>query len=174
MRKRKRSLRPLDHPYSEQQLSGLRAHAQAQKQSTVKRLRSAITSLQAQHQPISARTIYEDCGLSYASIRRNPEALLLYQQHSTFLKRERKRTKTACPDTVSPRDPLLAYKKPDLVARLRLEQTRRTELETQYASMLQDYVQRDVKIAELEAELARYREYFEGLRMTVQQQEHQK
>ncbi len=174
MRKRKRSLRPLDHSYPEQQLAGLRTHAQAQKQSTVDRLRRAITSLQAQHQSISARTIYEECGLAYASIRRNPEALLLYQQHSTFLKRERKRTKTACPDTVSPRDPLLAYKKPDLVARLRLEQTRRTELETQYASMLQDYVQRDVKIAELEAELARYREYFEGLRMTVQQQEHQK
>jgi hypothetical protein len=31
MRKRKRSLRPLDHIYSEQQLAGLRAHAQAQK-----------------------------------------------------------------------------------------------------------------------------------------------
>jgi hypothetical protein len=150
----------------------LRTHAQTQKQSTVERLKSAIASLQAQHQPISARTIYEECGLTYASLRRNPEALLLYQQHSTFLKRERKRTRTACPDTVSPRDPLLAYKKPDLVARLRQEQARCAELETQYAAMLQDYVQRDVKIAELEAELARYREYFEGLRLQVQQQEH--
>jgi len=172
MRRRKHTFRP--HDYSEQQLAGLRAHAQAQKQSTVDRLRTAITALEAQHQPISARTIHEECGLEYASIRRNPEALLLYQQHSTFLKRERKRAKTACPETVSPRDPLLAYKKPDLVARLRQEQTRRTQLEMQYANMLQDYVQRDVKIAELEAELARYREYFEGLRMTVQQQEHQK
>lgn len=174
MRKRKRSLRPLDHPYSEQQLSGLHAHAQAQKQGTVERLKTAIASLQAQHQPISARTIYEECGLSYASLRRNPEALLLYQQHSTFLKRERKRTRTACPDTVAPRDPLLAYKKPDLVAHLRQEQARRTELETQYATILQDYVQHDVKVAELEAELTRYREYFEGLRLTIQQQEHQK
>ncbi len=172
MRRRKRSLRSLDHPYSEQQLAGLRTHAQAQKQSTVERLRTAITELQAQHKPISAKTIYEECGLEYASIRRNPEALLLYQQHSTFLKRERKRTKTACPDTVSPRDSLLAYKKPDLVARLRQEQARCAKLETQYATTLQDYVQRDVKIAELEAELARYREYFEGLRLHVQQQEH--
>ncbi len=172
MRKRKRSLRPLDHSYSEQQLAGLRAHAQAQKQSTVERLRSAIASLQAQHKPISARTIYEECGLTYASFRRNPEALLLYQQHSTFLKRERKHTRTACPDTVSPRDPLLAYKKPDLVARLRKEQVRCAELETQHAIILADYIQKDVKIAELEAELARYREYFEGLRLQVQQQEH--
>src|SRR5712692_7280565 len=170
MRKRKRTLRQLDHPYSEQQLPGLRAHAETQKQSTVERLRNAITSLQAQHQPISARTIYEECGLEYASFRRNPEALLLYQQHSTFLKRERKHTRTACPDTVSPRDPLLAYKKPDLVARLRQEQARSAELEAQYATILQDYVQRDVKIAVLEAELARYREYFEGLRLQVQQQ----
>src|SRR6266700_5929927 len=168
MRKRKRSLRPLDHPLSEEQLSGLHAHSQAQKQNTVNRLNQAITSLEAQHQPISARTIYEECGLSYASLRRNPEALLLYQQHSTFLKSERKRIRSVCPETPSPRDPLLAYKKPDLVARLRIEQTRRTELEKQYASMLQEYVQRDMKIAELETELARYREYFEGLRMTVQ------
>ncbi len=174
MRKRKRSLQPLDHSSSEQQLSGLHAHAQAQKQSTVERLSTAIASLQAQHQPISARTIYQECGLSYASFRRNPEALLLYQQHSTFLKRERKRTRTACPDTPSLRDPWLSYTKTDLVARLRQEQARRTELETQYATILQDYVQRDVKIAELEAELARYREYFEGLRLQVQQQEHQK
>jgi len=172
MRKRKRSPRPFDPSYSAQQLAGLHAHAQAQKQSTVERLRAAIISLQVRHQPISAKTIREECGLEYASIRRNPEALLLYQQHSTFLKRERKRTRTACPDTVSPRDPLLAYKKPDLVSRFRQEQTRRAELETQYAAMLQDYVGRDVKIAELEAELARYREYFEGLRLQVQQQEH--
>jgi len=174
MHKRQRSRRLRNHSSSEQQLVGLRAHAQRQKQNTVERLRTAIASLQAQHKPISARTIYEECGLEYASFRRNPEALLLYQQHSTFLKRERKRKRTQCPGTVSPRDSLLAYKKPDLVARLRQEQARPAELEAQYATILQDYVQRDVRIAELEAQLARYREYFEGLRMTVQQQEHQK
>jgi hypothetical protein len=172
MSKRKHSLPPINRTTSSQQLAGLRAHTQTQKQKTVGRLSHAITSLQEQHKPISARTIYEECGLTYASFRRNPEALLLYQQHSTFLKRERKRTRTACPDAISPRDPLLAYKKPDLVARLRQEQARRAELEMQYATILQDYVQRDVKIAELEAELARYREYFEGLRLNVQQQEH--
>lgn len=173
MPKRKHSLRPLDHPYSEQQLAGLRAHAQTQKQSTVERLRSAITSLQAQHKPISARTIYEECGLAYASLRRNPEALLLYQQHSTFLKRERKRTRTSCPDTSSPRDPLLAYKKTDLVTRVRKAEELLKARETQHATLLQDYVQKEVKIAELEAELAQHREYLEGLRLTLQRQEHQ-
>jgi hypothetical protein len=138
----------------------------------VDRLKTAIVALQVQHKPISARTIYDECGLEYASIRRNPEALLLYQQHSTFLKRERKSTRTACPDTISPRDPWLSYKKPDLVVRLRQTQARCAELENQHATILADYVQKDVKIAELEAELARYREYFEGLRLQVQQQEH--
>ena len=173
MRKRKRALRPLDRTYSEQQLTGLRAHAQAQKQDTVERLRSAITALQGQHKPISARTIYEECGLEYASIRRNPEALLLYQHHSTFLKRKRKQTKTACPDTVSPRDPLLAYKKTDLVARVRKGEELLKTREKQYGTLLQDFVQKDVKIAELEAELARHRQYLDGLRLTIQRQEHQ-
>jgi len=170
MPKRKQPIQP--HEYSEQQLAGLRTHAAAQKQNTVDRLRSAITALEAQHQPISATTIYEKCGLTYASIRRNPEALLLYQQHSTFLKRERKRTKTSCPDTVSPRDPLLAYKKTKLATMLREERIRQQETEQQQAQLLQDYVQKDVKIAQLEAELAQYRGYLEHLRIQVQQQEH--
>lgn len=172
MHKRKRTLRPLDRSYSEQQLAGLRSHAQSQKQRTVERLRTAITSLQAQHKPISARTIYEVCGLTYASFRRNPEALLLYQQHSTFLKRKRKRTRTARLDAVVPRDPLLAYKKTQLAAMLREERTQRQEIEQQQGQLLEEHVQKDVKIAELEAELAKYRSYLERLRSSIQQQEH--
>jgi len=45
--------------------------------------------------------------------------------------------------------------------------------EKQNDTLLQDYVQKDVKIAELEAELARHRQYLEGLRLTIQRQEHQ-
>lgn len=172
MRKRKRVSQPRPEPYSEQQLAGLRAHAQEQKQSTIERLKTAITSLQEQHKPISARTIYEECGLAYASIRRNPEALLLYQQHSTFLKRKRKRTKTTCPDATSARDPLLAYKKTRLVIMLREERTKLRMTEEQQVKLLQDYVQKDVKIAQLESELAQYRSYLERLRIQIQSQEH--
>jgi hypothetical protein len=111
--------------------------------------------------------------LEYNSIKRNPEALLLYQQHSTFLKRERKRTRTTCPDTPSPRDPLLAYKKADLVARVRKAEELLKSQETQHSMLLQDCVQKDIKIAELEAELAHHRQYLEGLRLTMQRQEHQ-
>jgi hypothetical protein len=173
MRKRKRVPPPRTAPCTDQQLVGLREHAQAQKQNTVNRLQAAIASLTAQRKPISAKTIREECGLEYASIRRNPEALLLYQQHSTFLKQKRKRTKASQPDTPAPRDPLLAYKKADLAARLRSEQEAQKEWEAQYATILQDYAQKDIKIAELEAELARYRQHLEGLRLTIQRQEHQ-
>lgn len=172
MRKRKQASRPRTS-YTERQLAGLRDHAQAQKQHTVSRLEAAITSLTAQHKPISARTIYEECGLAYAALRRNPEALLLYQQHSTFLRQQRKRAKASQPDTPSPRDPLLAYKKTDLVARVRKAEELLKTQEQQHATLLQDYVQKDIKIAELEAELARHRQYLEGLRLTMQRQEHQ-
>src|SRR5260370_39006380 len=139
MRKRKRIAPPRTGPYSEQQLAGLHEHSQAQKQHTLSRLEAAIASLTAQRKSISARTIYKECGLEYASIRRNPEALLLYQQQSTFLKRKRKRTKASAPDTPSPRDPLLAYTKPRLFTSVREEIQRRDELEGQDATLLNAY-----------------------------------
>lgn len=174
MRKKRRCSSPSSagRPYTERQLAGLHTHTQEQKQATVDRLRAAILALETSGQPISARTIQEKCGLEYASIRRNPAALLLYQQHSTFLKQKRKRAKVPNPDAPTRRDPLLAYKKADLVARLRNEQTSQKEWEAQYSTLLQDSVQKDVKIAELEAELAQYRKYLEGLRLTIQQREH--
>ena len=174
MRKRKRVSQLRAEPYSEQQLVGLRAHAQVQKESTIERLRSAITSLQAQHKSVSARTIREECGLEYASFRRNPEALHLYQQHSTFLKQKRKRAKAPLADTPAPHDPLLAYKKANLAARVRKAEELLKAREQQHATLLQECVQKDIKIAELEAELARHRQYLEGLRLTMQRQEHQR
>lgn len=173
MQKRKRTAPSRTIPYTDQQVAGLREYTQTQKQQTVQRLEAAIASLTAQHKPITARTIREECGLEYASIRRNPEALLLYQQHSTFLKQKRKRTKIQQPDTPAPRDPLLAYKKSELVARVRKVEELLKAQEKQHDTLLQDYVQKDIKIAELEAELARHRQYLEGLRLTMQRQEHQ-
>lgn len=172
MRRRKQATRSRAL-HTEQQLAGLHAHTQIQKQRTVERLRAAITTLTAQHKSISASTIRDECGLEYASFRRNPEALLLYQQHSTFLKQKRKRTKASPPETPAPRDPLLAYKKTDLAARVRKAEELLKARETQHDTLLQDYVQKDVKIAELEAELAKHRQYLEGLRLTIQRQEHQ-
>lgn len=60
----------------------------------------------------------------------------------------------------------------DLVTRVRKAEGLLKAREQQHATLLQDYVQKDIKIAELEAELARHREYLEGLRLTLQRQEH--
>ncbi len=98
-------------------------------------------------------------------------AFALFQEHSVSLKTKRKRTKTRL-DPPAPRDSLLAYKKTQLAAQVREERKLRQEMEAQHAKLLEDYVQKDVKIAQLEAELAQYRGYLERLCIQVQQQEH--
>ena len=50
---------------------------------------------------------------------------------------------------------------------LREERTRQQEIEQQQAHLREEYVQKDVKIAQLEAELAQYRGYLERLRIQV-------
>jgi len=61
----------------------------------------------------------------------------------------------------------------DLAARVRRAEELLEAREKQHDTLLQDYVQKDIKIAELEAELAQHRQYLEGLRLTMQRQEHQ-
>src|SRR5260221_35465 len=101
--------------YSKRRLAGLDAHTTAQKRATVNRLTAAIESLKVKKRPISSKTIREECGLEYNSIKRNPEAYLLYQQHSTFLKSKRQHMKSPQPTAPTPRDPFMAYKKSQLV-----------------------------------------------------------
>src|SRR5437588_13054308 len=117
-------------PPSEDQYAHLRANAAAQKQTTVDRLRQAITQLEAEGRPVNTFTIKAVSGLDYMAYYRNREAFQLFQKHSTHLRKERekkqgnqrrprtKRSKQADSlhrVTVSPRDPLLDYKRPRLV-----------------------------------------------------------
>src|SRR5258705_152204 len=121
--------RSSDDPYAH-----LRANAVAQKQTTVDRLRQAITQLEAEGRPVNTFTIKEVCGMDYMSYYRNREAFQLFQEHSTHLRREReqeqekqkvpnrggsrKRRKDQADSQVVkvlPRDPLLDYKRPRLV-----------------------------------------------------------
>jgi hypothetical protein len=56
---------------------------------------TAIDALKAKKQEISVQTIYDECGLRYAAIHRNPEALAPFRANSTHLvaaKKQRKRT----------------------------------------------------------------------------------
>jgi hypothetical protein len=173
MQKRKRSSPASPRTYSEQQLVGLHTHAQAQKQNTVERLTAAIVSLNQQKKPISAKTIYEECGLEHAALRRNPEALQLFQRHSTFLKRERKQKQKTLPDAPSRRDSMPTSQKSQPADRGLKEKQRCEELEAQNAMLLEVMVQKDITIAELQARLVAHEKYLGEHHAHLQRQEYQ-
>jgi len=163
--------------YTEQRLEGLRRHAAQQRQATLQRLHAAIEALKARGEPITVYTIRAESHLDYKSYARNPEALKLFQEHSTFLAAQRKeasrkRRKGSSEEVSPPKDPLLNYKRPQLVARLRQEMHRREEIEAQYRQLLEERMQADLKVMQLEAELARYQHFLGRVRAQAQQEEH--
>src|SRR2546421_7618378 len=83
----------LPHTYSETQLAGIKQSTTARRLATVERLRTAIDALKTKKQEISVQTIYDECGLRYAAIHRNPEALALFQANSTSLVAKKKRSR---------------------------------------------------------------------------------
>ena len=174
---RRRSPR-LPRSYSEAQLAGIKQSTTARRLATVERLRTAIDTLKEKKQEISVQTIYDECGLRYAAIHRNPEALALFRANSTSLVATKKRTKrkNAMSDegTISPRDPLLAYKKPQLVERLHTAQRQLLETQQQLAVSVDASMKREARIAELEARLAElepYRAFVEQMRSQMQREE---
>lgn len=168
----------LPHTYAEAQLAGIKRSTEERRQATVERLRTAIETLKAKKQEISVQTIYDECGLRYAAIHRNPEALALFRANSTHLVAEKKRRNRKPHDaseaTPASRDPLLSYKKPQLVARLRSAQQQLLEAQQNQATLVEARLQQEVKIAELEAKLAvlePYRTFVMQLRAQMQREE---
>lgn len=166
--------------YTEAQLSGLRASTSARRQATVERLQSAIDALKAKKQDVTVQAIYEECGLRYAAIHRNPDALSLFRANSTHLvaqKKQTRRRRSESSNDASPntsRDPFLNYKKPQLVARLHLVQQQLQEAQQQQAILVDASMKREARIAELEARLAElepYRAFVEQVRVRMQQGE---
>jgi hypothetical protein len=156
----------------------LRQSTTARKQATVERLRTAIASLKEKKQEISVQTIFDECGLRYAAIHRNPEALALFRANSSSLvakkKRSRHKSTTRSEGAIPPRDPLLAYKKPQLVERLRTTQRQLYQTQQQLAVQAETSVKREARIAELEARLAElepYRSFVEQMRAQMQREE---
>src|SRR5712692_7564346 len=101
-RKIKRRSPRLPRAYTEAQLAGIKQSTTARRLATVERLRIAIDALKAKKQEISVQTIYDECGLRYAAIHRNPEALALFRANSTHLvaaKKQRKRKPRADEET---------------------------------------------------------------------------
>lgn len=172
---RRRSPR-LPRTYSEEQLAGMKQSTTARRLATVERLRTAIDALKAKQLEISVQTIFDECGLRYAAIHRNPEALALFRANSTSLIAKKKRTKRTLSDEriISPRDPLLASKKPQLVERLHTAQRQLLETQQQLAVSVDASMQREARIAELEArltELEPYRTFVERVRAQMQREE---
>jgi L-amino acid N-acyltransferase YncA len=169
--------------------------------------------LEAEGRPVNTFTIKEVSGMDYMAYYRNREAFQLFQEHSTHLRKEREqeqekrqvasRGKSRKPGKgqaashtikVSPRDPLLDYKRPRLVellheacterdeARKQAQavqasieqhaQTQRAELEQRYRKLLQEHTQCGVKIAKLEAQVAEYLAFMERFRTGLQREEH--
>jgi hypothetical protein len=164
--------------YTEAQLVGLRNSTEARRHATVERLQNAIDTLNTKKRAITVQSIYEECGLRYAAIYRNPEALALFRANSTHLTAKKRRTKQSNSDegTLSPRDPLLNYKKQRLVVRLREAQQQIQDLERQLATLADTYLRRDARITVLEAKLAElepYRNFVEQVRQRVRQEEHE-
>ena len=198
---------------SEDNYAHLRANAAAKKQTTVNRLSQAIAQLEAEGRPVNTFTIKEVSGMDYMAYYRNWEAFQLFQEHSTHLRKEReqeqakrqvasrgssRKTGKAQADShsvnVSPRDPLLDYKRPRLVELLhearaerdeakRLVKTERTEneqrtqaacadLEQRYHKLLQEHMSCGITIAKLEAQVAEYLAFLDRFRSALQREEH--
>ncbi len=181
MKKLTRSRKPrAPRTPSEAQLAALHASTSARKQATVERLQAAIDALNAKKQAITVQSIYDECGLRYAAIHRNQEALAVFRANSTHLTAKRKRTrrKSHANDEGAPvpRDPLLNYNKPQLVVRLRAAQQQLEDLERQLATLAETCLRRDAQMAVLEAKLAElepYRNFVEQVRQRVRREEHE-
>ncbi len=176
--KTKRRPPSLSRTYSEAQLAGIKRSTEERRLATVERLQAAIDVLKAKKQEISVQTIYNECGLRYAAIHRNPEALALFRANSTHLvaaKKQRKRKPHEDRDAMpAPRDPLLSYKKPQLVARLRAAHELLQEEQQQLAVQAEVAIRREARVAELEARLAElepYRLFVEQMRSQMQREE---
>jgi hypothetical protein len=66
----------------------------------------------------------------------------------------------------------MSYKKSQLVVRLRDEMQGRQEVEAQYTKLLEEFVQKDITIAKLQAKIAEYEDYLGRLRIEIQREEH--
>jgi len=158
--------------YSKSRLAGLRRHAEEEKLATVARLRQGIEELNKARpkRSISARSIRDVTGLDYATISRNPEALKLFRDNSSFLATRRKRRRHSG-ELSAPRDPLLNYKKAQLVQRLRDEMAKREALEASMSKVVEERAETDKRIMRLEAEVGRYESKLQHLRQKLWQEE---
>lgn len=170
----------------------LRAHAAQAKQRTVERLRDAIAAIERRGDPVTTAAIKREGNLDYSAYYRNDEAYALYREHATHFKpalgasrKRRQRTTRSIGEQPASagarqiRDPLMAYKRPALVAKVRAAQAERDaaraerdEATRQYQNLLREHLQCAQTIFTLQTKLAQFDEHRDYLRRTMQEREH--
>ncbi len=119
--------------------SRLRAAARERAERTVARLEAGIRAIGGRGELVTARTVERETGLTFKTIQRNAVAYELYKAAAhafrTGQKHRQNRRRHGRENTPRPpiRDALLAYKKPQLVARLRTALQQIEALETALA-----------------------------------------
>jgi hypothetical protein len=153
--------------YRPERVGGLRASSAARKEETVRRLEVAINALLGRKDPITLAAIEREGGPAYSTIRRNDRALELWEKFKPKPKRIAKKA-----------DPVLSYSRAELIAHLRRERdnvaTLRQQLHAEveahalttshYQNLLADQLNKEERIAGLEAKVARYDQHLAGLR----------
>lgn len=170
-----RNKMPRQHEtYAPRRVSGLRASSEQKRQDTVDRLKAAIRVLQSRQAPVTLAAIVREGGPAWTTIKRNEEAREEWEKHKPKPKTKAK---------VS--DPLLSSSRADLIKAVREERARLVSLQarlnaeaqahavttSRYQNALAALLPRDEKIAQLEADLARYRQHLGNLRDSLNRAE---
>ena len=171
--------------YTSTRLAGLQASSKERRDRTVQQLQEALDKLHgeadmlvSERKPITLAAIARAGGPIWQTIKRNPEARQLWEDHKPQPPHSKlKKTK----------DPVLSYSRADLLAHYRAEHDRvanlttrltaeieaRTSVETRYHNALAQLLARDARIAALEAELAKYEQFLSNARTGRTKQEHE-
>ena len=119
--------------------SRLKAAARERADRTVARLDDGIRAIVERRELVTARTIEHETGLTFKTIQRNAAAYEVYKAAAEAFRggakhqsRRRRHGRSSTP-TAPIRDSLMAYKKPQLVSRLRTALTQIEALETALA-----------------------------------------
>jgi hypothetical protein len=140
----------------------LRASASERAKHTVARTENGIRAIRARGETVTARSLERETGLTFKSIQRNVGAYELYKGAAKEIiggskRRARRPRHTRQDGSEFPmRDSLMAYKKPQLVVRLRTAIRRVEELETAVAVQAGICQERHIRtIMSLSSDLAR-------------------
>ena len=166
--------KPSPATYTPARLAGLSAHSEERSRKTVERLQNAIDKIKPT--PVTLAAIERAGGPAWSTIKRNPKALALWAACKPSTP-HRSNAKAQDPMLSCSRSELLAKCRQassqihELTAHLRAECEARATAESRYRTVLAAQLDKDKRIAELEADLARYEPYLSSIRARSSRQD---